>query len=300
MTDNGKGLSSKQDPTSANESVPASLTTSPRTIEAHKATTEQDKAAMPLSAIDPKEAEQRDSEFWRACRNGNLEKVDKLLRLGADVNTYRAIRSLKRPVLNNSTNQEPNELYGDVSYDKTKYEDEDRISAMHAAIAAGKTDVVSRLLKEDSIRLEDKTKKLGWTALYLAVSMAAPWGGGETDLSDVVEQLLSRPDSASLVDIPDTKDCTPLHFAVASGSVKMARLLLRHGAGVNTPDCDGQTPLIYLAELCTPPSNIAIARLLLIFGADISSQDLKGNLCFGMPAISAFPYPSGIVSTNLL
>ena len=73
---------------------------------------------------------------------------------------------------------------------------------------------------------------------------------------------------------------TPLHAAVAKGHVKVAKLLLQHGADVSALDGQLRTPL-HLAAECGDPENLFfpldhyydISRLLLDCGADINASE---------------------------
>jgi hypothetical protein len=68
-------------------------------------------------------------------------------------------------------------------------------------------------------------------------------------------------------------DSTPLHVAALWGHAEVARLLLDHGADVNSRSKDGWTPLHYAAAF----GYADVARLLLERGADPSIKDDKGR-----------------------
>ncbi|KAL9928422.1 uncharacterized protein ACN427_005851 isoform 1-T1 [Glossina fuscipes fuscipes] len=64
----------------------------------------------------------------------------------------------------------------------------------------------------------------------------------------------------------DAMSMTPLHYAAACGHLECVRLLLEHGAAVNTTDSKGYTPLHVGCEYSE------VTRLLLKFGANVNSK----------------------------
>lgn len=59
----------------------------------------------------------------------------------------------------------------------------------------------------------------------------------------------------------------PLHYAVASGNVKLAKRLITAGADVNLPDAKGSTPLAIAQTIADPASAKIITQLLEQYGA---------------------------------
>lgn len=72
------------------------------------------------------------------------------------------------------------------------------------------------------------------------------------------------------VNIPDNEGQTPLHVAVENGDKENILFLLEHKADINNPDNIGNTPLFYAK---TPE----IAELLLKSGADINAENKRGE-----------------------
>jgi hypothetical protein len=66
---------------------------------------------------------------------------------------------------------------------------------------------------------------------------------------------------------------TPLHMAVQSGSGKIVRLLLKHGADCNARDSQDMTPLIYTII----KDQESIAEMLLLHGARTTALDRQNR-----------------------
>lgn len=68
---------------------------------------------------------------------------------------------------------------------------------------------------------------------------------------------------------------TPLHFASLYGRLDIARVLLDHGATVNSEDKFGRTPLHLMAEGTAnfEQDRVRVAQLLLESGADVNAKD---------------------------
>ena len=62
---------------------------------------------------------------------------------------------------------------------------------------------------------------------------------------------------------------TPFHIASSSGSVEIARLLIKHGADVNVQNEIDSTPL----HLALSEEQIDIVRLLVEHGANVTAKD---------------------------
>nr|WP_109227129.1 ankyrin repeat domain-containing protein [Orientia tsutsugamushi] len=92
-------------------------------------------------------------------------------------------------------------------------------------------------------------------ALYRAVK--------DGDLEEVERLLLEEKNID--VNVTDTYLNTPLYYAVANGYIGIVKLLLSHGANINSINCSGNTPLIcsVIAE------QVEIVKLLLSHGADV-------------------------------
>jgi len=75
---------------------------------------------------------------------------------------------------------------------------------------------------------------------------------------------------ATLVDVRDAKNLTPLHVAASRGQHKVAKLLLDHGADVHGPsDGDQWTPLVFAAYR----GHVDAVTTLIKHGAGVTSKD---------------------------
>ncbi|WP_080571789.1 ankyrin repeat domain-containing protein [Orientia tsutsugamushi] len=83
-----------------------------------------------------------------------------------------------------------------------------------------------------------------------------------------VKRLLSADNNID-INIKDTYFNTPLYYAVAKGYIEIIKLLLSHGANINSTNSSGNTPLIcsVIAE------HIEIVKLLLSHGADVNYKN---------------------------
>src|SRR6267142_1800548 len=87
-------------------------------------------------------------------------------------------------------------------------------------------------------------------------------------LRTIVKLLaISRPQDVHSRGFDDMS--TPLHMALRSGDVDLARLLVEHGADTTARDNDGLTPL----HLAVQKGSVVLARLLVEHGADVTAQD---------------------------
>ena len=87
---------------------------------------------------------------------------------------------------------------------------------------------------------------------------------------DIVRFLLDHEHCAD-VNLPGHKHFTPLPLACSSADLEISRLLVQHGADVNSRNRNYRTPLMFVTE------NLDIARLLIDNGADINSVNDEGQ-----------------------
>lgn len=214
-------------------------------------------------------------ELIIAIEENDITKVQHCLREGVKVN---------RPLV------APNDRDGELSYffPLIHATARNQVATVKALLAAGAnvhvcrvdgdTALLSACIENnaETIRLllqagsdVNATNNLGYTPLYQStltgnspeiVSMLLQ-AGADTNLTD--NEGSTALHNATL---PDTEADKPAALAVM-------RLLLEHGAAVNTQDCHGDTPLLQCAECGFTEG----ARLLLEHGADPTLRNKNGN-----------------------
>jgi cytohesin len=128
--------------------------------------------------------------------------------------------------------------------------DESGATPLHLAAGSGQKEVAELLLaKKADVNARDNGDQ---TPLHFAVApdpsqfFSDPTlgtAGGAVDISSRLEVVKLLLDNKADVNARDGGGKTPLHIAVASGSVEMVQLLLDNKADVNAKDTDGRTPL---------------------------------------------------------
>jgi ankyrin repeat protein len=79
--------------------------------------------------------------------------------------------------------------------------------------------------------------------------------------------------------------CTPLHLASETHSCAVMRLLMEHGADVDSEDCDGRPPLHFAINSKMNGATEAM-QLLVDHNADINMADANGNTALHLAAVS--------------
>jgi ankyrin repeat protein len=144
---------------------------------------------------------------------------------------------------------------------------------LHLAVYSGLLDVTRILIERHAdINARDSS---GMTPLHITSPDDSPIG---TQLDDrYFEVVRYLPEHGAEVDVQaNTINSTPLHSASWFGSVKVAQLLLEHGAKVNARNEEGCTPLLSsLIRLddTFPDFYFDTIRLLLEHGADVEALD---------------------------
>lgn len=166
--------------------------------------------------------------------------------------------------------------------------DVDMNTPLHLAASLGRDDMIKVLVKAGA-PTETKNWK-GWTPLMEAVmqkqSVSAknlielgaridatdPMGrtllhlAARVDLTEIVEPLIEK--ERININAVDSFGKTALHYAILSGSARVAEMLLKAHADPNITDGFRNTPLL----LAIQTDNIAMARLLLQSGAKVETK----------------------------
>ena len=137
------------------------------------------------------------------------------------------------------------------------------VTPMHAAAAAGHTNILSLLLDHGGdVDLQGGVN--GATPL-----LRASWEGK----LEAGHYLLDR---GADINARNRDNWTALFYAVHKGHIEFARMLLKRGAVVDDRDTVGYTPL----HLAVITNNIQAMRLLLEHGADVNARDKRGDTPF--------------------
>lgn len=88
---------------------------------------------------------------------------------------------------------------------------------------------------------------------------------------------------ATLSEQGDTAERTPLYCAAGTGDTGLANLLIQHGASLDTPSQDGETPIFAAVRpgsipYAKPGSNLAMLDYLLAKGANINAKSVNGTV----------------------
>ena len=187
---------------------------------------------------------------------------------------------------------------------KTLFDDEHLIfchSALHAAVASGHDQVVTRLLSEKHNAL-DCLDYSGRTPLHEAV---------KKNNMIIVNLLLEKQSrmihskckhwqKLHLINFYEREryyegvcDCgyTPLHVAARYNRHQLAALLIREGARVDDRDCSGATPLHIAARY----GHDQLAALLIREGARVDDKDCNGFTPLHIAALNGLAYTVNVL-----
>ncbi|KAI9455268.1 ankyrin repeat-containing domain protein, partial [Lactarius psammicola] len=141
------------------------------------------------------------------------------------------------------------------------------LTPLHLTALYGWVEMVRVLL--DRGATADSEDNLGRTPLHLvAESKYCPWLDGV----HIAQLLLEH---GADVNAQDKDNTTPLHAASYYGRVEMVQVLLGHGAMANLEGNLGRTPLLHLvagSRYYPVHDGVRIAELLLEHGADVDAQ----------------------------
>ncbi len=132
-----------------------------------------------------------------------------------------------------------------LSPEQVNMEDNLHLTALHQACSKNTLDVIDYLLFEKA----KVTNKSGWTVLHVASFY---------NQSKVVQHLLTRNVLACNVQTKD-KLQTPLHFACETDSLEAVKCLIRHSVDVESKDGEKRTPLHWASAF----NSVRVAKYLL-------------------------------------
>lgn len=242
------------------------------------------------------------SSFTDLVKNGDLAKVNQLIKNGIDVNMldlkngYTALHyaaeyghlTIAELLLANGADVHAKNNQGQTPlhcaiYSKSEEiisflvskgadinsKNNDGMTPLHEACKWNSASQVPALLVNGSdVNASDK---YGSTPLHIA-----SYSFDET----ILRLLLENKCSAPTLDIKNNSGNTPLHVACltmamgcgAGGCTDAVKLLLEHGASINIQNNHGQTPMAIAIR-----RNMNISKLLLERGADVNTKDEGGN-----------------------
>lgn len=165
-------------------------------------------------------------------------------------------------------------------------EEDDPVVIESTLMAAGKTDLMEKLIENESIGL-------GRTSLHIAAGLGDTQKikryidkGDDVNARDMegitplfMALLENQLDAAKIlleqdadVNIPDKDGTVPLSAAAGIGSKFLVKAMLSKGSNVNYQEKDGWSPLHYACHL----GHSAIVKILIDYGADPTLKDIKG------------------------
>ena len=152
-------------------------------------------------------------------------------------------------------------------------------TALIPAAERGHVEIVNELLTRTDVDV-NHVNNLGWTALLEAIVL----GNGGEKHQRIVQLLV---DHGANINIPDKEGVTPLKHAQTRGFKEIERILLKAVAGANDRD----------AELITAAKrgDFATAKKLLAQGASVHARDDKG-----VTALIAAAYRNDLAIADLL
>jgi ankyrin repeat protein len=136
---------------------------------------------------------------------------------------------------------------------------------LHAAAEMGRAALVKVLLDKGAD--VNALNRRGFTPLFAAT----PFPARSMRHKKVRDLLFSRDADVNIG--TTTTGLNPFHYAVREGRADLMREFLEHGANVNAPMANGQTPLI----IAMIEARVESARLLLDKGADAQPKDKSGK-----------------------
>eukprot|EP01118_Nematostelium_gracile_P006903 TRINITY_DN2230_c0_g3_i2.p1 TRINITY_DN2230_c0_g3~~TRINITY_DN2230_c0_g3_i2.p1 ORF type:complete len:471 (-),score=123.49 TRINITY_DN2230_c0_g3_i2:43-1455(-) len=135
--------------------------------------------------------------------------------------------------------------------------DDEGNTPLHWAAVGGYVEIV-KILIENGADVESKSRD-GFTAMHTVA---------QEDHSDVLRLLL---ENGAKVDVPNKEDNhnTTLHYAACWGATECCKILLEKGANVDAKAQDDSTPLCFAAE----KGHTIIAKMLIDHGAKLESKN---------------------------
>ena len=91
---------------------------------------------------------------------------------------------------------------------------------------------------------------------------------------------------------------TPLHVAAEYGRVEVVYVLLEHGANVDAEDNSGRTPLHTHCHTAVDYKNTEVVRVLLEHGANVGAEDNEGKTAFHIASVNGMDEVMNLLSKH--
>lgn len=132
-------------------------------------------------------------------------------------------------------------------------EEDDPIIIESVLMASGNTDLMEKLLENESIGL-------GRTSLHIAAGLGD---------AQKVRRYINKGDN---VNVRDAEGITPLFMALLENKVDVAKILLEQNIDINIPDKDGTVPLSAAAGV----GNKSLVKAMISKGSNVNYQENDG------------------------
>ena len=183
-----------------------------------------------------------DLDLIKACKDGDLDTVKKLIGNGANVNAKNHYGWTALIEASMSGHLKIVQYLVEIGKDKKIYidaKDNDGSTALIWASRDGHPETVKYLLENDAdINVKNCSNS---TALIEASSIGH---------LEIVQCILAEVEKGKKVDINDKDNCgfSALMYALNKGRTDIAECLRKKGADINTRDYNGWTPLMYASK----------------------------------------------------
>ncbi|KAI6660291.1 Transient receptor potential cation channel subfamily A member 1 [Oopsacas minuta] len=146
-------------------------------------------------------------------------------------------------------------------------ESREGFTPLHYSVDAGNLNNVKLLLRHGASPLT-ASRQQQISSIHLAAITSNTYNEILTELI-----MWTQGYDPTIVDIRDSQDRAPLHYAATYNHVQSASILHNYGANLNSIDRDGNTPLIVAAS----KGATKVLQFLLDKGADVTAQNHKGQ-----------------------
>ena len=207
-----------------------------------------------------------------AVENNDIKTVRKLIKKGADVNSYDDYLQYTPLHIAAQENNVEIALYlidHGANLDSQSYNDDiQNFTPLMVAAICGSVQVAELLLKRGA-DIHLKVSRFNMAVLHVMAGVTYK----DIEKYDAVNMISFLIRHGANVNDEMIEGSTPLHLSVMQGTMKIAQVLIVRGANVNSRNNEGLTPL----HLASKIGFICFAQYLIAYGANPSCMDNKGN-----------------------